>query len=118
MIRGIRGAITVENNTKSEILNATARVLKDIISLNKIETSDIASVIFSLTEDLNAVFPAKAARIMGWEDVPLLCTREINVPDGMAKCIRILMHVNTNKSQKEIKNVYLEKAVNLRKETE
>ena len=115
MIRGIRGAITANKNTADEILNATTILLKKMVQANKIKTEDIASTFFSTTTDLNAEFPAKAARRMGWEGVPLLCAQEIEVPKSMSKCIRILIHLNTDKKQSEIKHIYLRKAINLRK---
>lgn len=96
------------------MLKATEKLLKEIISQNQIKVSDIASVIFSVTEDLDAAFPAEAARQLGWKHVPLLCTVEIAVPESLKKCVRILMHVNTDKDQDKIKFVYLEEAKILR----
>lgn len=116
MIRGIRGAITVKNNTKIDILEATQILLKKIVAANDVLTENIVSIVFSATRDLDAEFPAKAARILGWEYVPLLCAQEINVPGSLLKCIRILMHFDTNKKQSEIKHVYLRKAKKLRKD--
>ncbi|MFA4967622.1 MAG: chorismate mutase [Candidatus Margulisiibacteriota bacterium] len=117
MIRGIRGAITVKKNSKKAIITATVRLLAEMIRGNKVKVSDIASIIFSSTADLNAEFPARAAREMGFDLVPLFCVVEINVPKSLKKCVRVLMHVNTGKSQKEINHVYLEGAANLRKES-
>jgi chorismate mutase len=114
--RGIRGAITVESNTADHIVEATGRLLEAIIQENEIVPEDIASVIFTVTGDLNAEFPAVAARKMGWKFVPLICTTEINVPGSMARCVRVLLHINTQKSQKEIKHVYLGEAVSLRED--
>ncbi|OGC23674.1 chorismate mutase [candidate division WOR-1 bacterium RIFOXYB2_FULL_42_35] len=113
--RGVRGATTVANNTKEEILAATQELLAEIIEKNNIEIADIASVVFTTTADLNAEFPAQAARKLGWEDTALLCAREIDVPGSLQKCIRVLLHVNTNKKQSEVVNVYLKEAVNLRR---
>ena len=115
MLRGIRGAITVKNNTAKEILDATQILLKQIVKANDIETEDIVSIIFSATPDVNAEFPAKAAKVIGWEDVPRLCAQEIDVPSGLKKCIRVLMHVNMEKEQEKIKHIYLRKAKNLKK---
>ncbi len=113
--RGIRGATTVEHNQREEILAATTELLQLIISLNELQAEDVASMIFSLTEDLDAEFPAVAARSMlGWTEVPLMCMREIPVPGSLSKCIRVLLHVNTTRSLTEIQHVYIHGAVNLR----
>ena len=112
--RGIRGAITAENNTAEDIHTASVTLLNHMIKANKIEEDDIVSILFSVTEDLNATFPARAARDMGLTDTPLLCFHEMKVPDGLEKCIRILMHVNSNKSIKDIEHCYLEGAAKLR----
>ncbi|GAC1359873.1 MAG: chorismate mutase [Ktedonobacteraceae bacterium] len=112
--RGIRGATTVEQNEREEILSATRELLQLLIEKNDLHTEDIASAIFSVTEDLNAEFPAVAARMLGWTEVALLNMCEIPVPDSLGKCIRILLHVNTTRSAAEIQHVYIRKAVNLR----
>jgi len=113
--RGVRGATTVDNNNYAEIEEATIEMLEKIINMNEIETDSISHVIFTLTHDLNAGFPAKAARIhLGWNDVPMICTQEIPVPDSLAKCIRVLIVINTSKKKKEIKHVYLRNAKSLR----
>jgi chorismate mutase len=112
--RGIRGATTIEHNDREEILSATTELLQLLISQNELRTEDIASAIFSLTEDLNAEFPAVAARMLGWNEVPLMCTREIAVPGSLGKCIRVLLHVNTMRGMSEIQHVYIRGAVNLR----
>ena len=115
-VRGIRGAITVKNNELGDIIEATKELLKKIQEKNKLNIEDINSIIFSVTNDLNAVFPAQAAREMGWNSVPLLCTMEIPVPGSLKKCIRILMQVNTDREQAEMVPVYLRDAVKLRPE--
>lgn len=112
--RGIRGATTVTENTRAEILSATTELLQLIIRQNDLRSEDTVSAIFSLTEDLDAEFPALAARALGWTEVPLLCTREIPVPGSLGKCIRVLLHVNTTRSQAEMQHVYIRGAVNLR----
>jgi chorismate mutase len=112
--RGIRGATTVDHNNQAEILAATAELLLLMMSKNGLLVEDIASVIFTVTEDLDAVFPALAARQMGWNGVALMCMREIPVPDSLGKCIRVLLHVNTTRSASEIQHVYLREAVSLR----
>jgi chorismate mutase len=115
-LRGVRGAITVDNNTKAEIIAATKELLEQLISANKIKTEDIASALFSSTPGLDAEFPAVAARGLGWNETPLLCMQEISVPGSLANCIRVLIHLNTQRSQKEMKHVYLRAAVKLRRD--
>lgn len=112
--RGVRGATTVETNTREEMLKATRELLALIIRQNGIDPVDVASAIFTTTSDLNAEFPALAARQLGWLDVPLLCTHEISVPGSLPRCIRILLHWNTEKSPKEIDHIYLREATRLR----
>lgn len=112
--RGIRGATTVEENTAEAILAATRELLERIVEANDLKAEDVASIIFTSTPDLTAVFPARAAREMGWDHVPLLCTQEISVPGGLSRCIRVLIHWNTEKEQGEIKQVYLKGAKKLR----
>lgn len=116
--RGIRGATTVENNEREEILEATRELLGRMIETNGIEAEDVASVIFSTTPDLNAEFPALAARQLGWHDAALLCTHEMAVPGALPRCIRILIHWNTPKPMKEIQHIYIRDARNLRPDRE
>ncbi len=113
-VRGIRGAITAKGNTQREIFDATKKLLETMVKVNDVNTEDIASVFLTTTPDLNADFPATAARELGWNMVPLLCAREIDVPGSMERLIRVLMHVNTNKSQAEIRHQYLDEAASLR----
>ena len=112
--RGIRGATTVEHNERDEILAATRELLQLLIQENDLRVEDVVSAIFTLTEDLDAEFPARAARELGWTEVALLCTREIPVPGSLGKCIRVLLHVNTMRSAAEMRHVYIRGAVNLR----
>ncbi|MGI8982359.1 MAG: chorismate mutase [Pirellulaceae bacterium] len=114
LVRGVRGATTVENNTRDEILTATRQLFALMIRLNGIEPEMAASAMFSVTTDLNAEFPALAARQLGWLEVPLLCTYEIDVPGSLKKCIRILINWNTEKSQHDITHVYIKEADKLR----
>lgn len=107
MVRGIRGAVQVNKNSKKEIFVATQRLLRKIVKENNIKLEDIASIFLTATIDLNADFPAYAVREMGWNSVPLLCAQEIEVPGAMTKLIRVLVHVNCEKSQDEIKHQYL-----------
>ncbi|MBU0687116.1 MAG: chorismate mutase [Candidatus Margulisbacteria bacterium] len=113
-VRGIRGAISAKDNSKEAIIKATEELLEKIVEANQIKVEDVASAIFSTTKDLNAAFPAEAARNLGWLYSPLLCTNEIDVPNGLKKCVRVLLHVNMDKPQSEIKHVYLGAAEKLR----
>lgn len=112
--RGIRGATTAEGNTEGEIVSATKTLLLRLIESNQIAVDEIASVFFTVTDDLDAAYPARAARELGWADTALLCAREIAVPQSVPRCIRVLMHVNTDQSQREMRHVYLRDATRLR----
>lgn len=116
MLRGIRGATTVEKNDRQQIIEKVSELLLAMQSANDIETEDIGAIIFSSTADLNSTFPAAAARSIGWTDVPLFGAQEIDNPDGVPHCIRVLMLWNTDLPQKEIKHVYLHGAVILRRD--
>src|SRR5579864_3936430 len=109
-MRGIRGAITVDADDPAQIVFATKRLLINMLERNGVEIDDIASVLFSLTPDLRAEFPALGAREMGWVHVPMLHFSEINVPGSLPRVIRVLMHVNTERGQREIEHVYLDGA--------
>ena len=113
-LRGIRGAITVAKNTKEDILKETSLLLKETITQNAINIDDIASIFFSITRDLDQAFPAISARNLGLINTALLCFNEVEVPGSLEKCIRVLFHINTKKSQNEIKHVYLKGAQTLR----
>ncbi len=113
--RGIRGAITVSANNKGSILATTEELLVEMTQANKIEIKDIAAIFFSTTSDLNAEFPAAATRELGWpQHLALLCGHEMNVPNDLPRCLRILMLVNTEKGPEEIIHVYLGKAKKLK----
>lgn len=112
--RGVRGATTVDANSREDILTATRQLLALMIRLNGIEGGDVCSAVFSLTRDLDAEFPALAARQLGWLDVPLLCTYEVDVPGSLRQCVRVLVHWNTDKLQTEIRHVYIKDAERLR----
>ncbi len=114
MVRALRGATTVENNDEQLILDATAELLKLMVTANEINTKDIISVVFSITSDLNAAFPAAAARQLGWTDIALLDTAQADVPGSLERCIRVLMHFNTEKQNDELKYIYLKEAKKLR----
>ena len=112
--RGIRGATTVDSNTRNDILQGATELLRRMVDANGVRVEDVASVIFTTTPDLNAEFPALAARQMGWNHVALLCGHEMNVPGSLPRCLRILLHVNTEKQAEEIVHVYLKEARALR----
>ncbi len=114
-VRGVRGAITVLSDQSAEVVSATRELLEEIIRQNRIETfDDIASIFFTTTPDLVSTFEAEAARAIGMTQVPLLCASEIAVANRMPMCIRVLMHLNTDKRQCEIAHVYLREAKKLR----
>lgn len=112
--RGVRGATTVESNTRDEILTATRQLLALMVRQNDIRLEDVASAIFTTTTDVSAEFPALAARQLGWLNIALMCFHELDVPGSLRKCIRILVHWNTDKSADEIVHVYVKDAVRLR----
>jgi chorismate mutase len=112
--RGVRGATTVTNNDREEILAATRQLVALLVRRNGIEPADVASALFTTTPDLTAEFPALAARQLGWLDVPMLCGHEIAVPGSLTKCIRVLVNWNTDKPQNEIQHIYIRDAVRLR----
>jgi len=116
LVRGIRGAITADSNTKEEIIEKTKELLITLKRENDFKIEDIVSVFFSATPDLNAVFPAQAARELGWDRVPLFDMQEIEVPESLPRCIRILIQINCSKNQTEIKHCYLRGAETLRKD--
>jgi chorismate mutase len=116
--RGIRGAITVPENKKEAIGAATKELLQKMIKVNEVKISNIACILFTTTSDLNAAFPAAAARELGWTRVPLLCGHEMNVPSSLPSCLRVLVLFNTDKKNEEIVHVYLREAVTLRDEGE
>lgn len=113
-VRGIRGAISVSQNSASEIVLSTRELLSEMVRANQVKSEDIAGIFFTATQDLNAAFPAAAARELGWTDVPLLDAVEINVPGSLPFCIRVMMYVNTLLRQQEIKHIYLRGARALR----
>jgi chorismate mutase len=112
--RGIRGATTVDSNTKEDILNAGKELLQKMIDANGLVPENVACAIFTTTPDLNAEFPAAAARQLGWSHTALMCAQEMNVPDSLQRCLRILILYNTEKSAEEIVHVYIKGATTLR----
>ena len=113
-IRGIRGATVAAADTPEAIRSATRELLVALIEANQLHAEDVASVIFSVTPDLTAEAPARAARELGWEDAALMCVAEMPVPDGLPRCIRVLIHWNTEKWPDEVCHVYLRAALRLR----
>ncbi len=118
LTRGVRGATTAEANTVEAILEATKELLAAMLKANDLDVEYVASAFFTATPDLNAEFPAMAAREMGWSDVALLCGHEMNKPGSLPMCLRILLHVNTDKPARDIKHVYLRGARVLRPDIE
>lgn len=112
--RGIRGAITADDNTRASIFAATQELFAKLVEANQIEESQIGAVFLTTTFDLNAAFPATAVREMGWNNIALLCSHEIDVPEGLSKCIRALILINTEKEPCDLVNVYMKEAANLR----
>jgi chorismate mutase len=114
-IRGIRGATTILSDSSEEVLSATRELLDAILTSNPdLQPDDIASVLFTVTDDIASAYPALAARQIGWDLIPMICGREIPVPGSLPLCIRVLIHWNTDKGQEEIQHVYLREAVKLR----
>ena len=115
---GIRGAITVSANSRESILAATEELLVEMTQANQVETKDIAAIFFTTTSDLNAEFPAAATRELGWpNNMALLCGHEMNVPNDLPRCLRILMLVNTEKGPEDIAHIYLGEAKRLKNNT-
>ena len=113
--RGVRGATTVSRNDSASITERTLELLSVLVSANGLRPEELSCAIFTVTEDLDAEFPAMAVRsLAGWEEVPLLCGREIPVPGSLARCVRVLLHWNTPKSQSEIRHAFLRGARELR----
>lgn len=114
-VRGVRGAAIAERDDAEAILASTRDLLQAILEANPgLEPAAVGSAIFTVTEDLQAAYPARAARELGWVQVPMMCAREIPVPGGLARCIRVLLHWNTDRAQGDIRHVYLGEAGRLR----
>jgi len=116
LVRGIRGAVSVAENTVEEIKSATRELLLEMIAENQLDPAMVASALFTATKDLDADFPASTARELGWNMVPLICATEIDVPGSKPRIIRVLIQVNTDKDQNQIKHVYLREAAGLRQD--
>lgn len=115
-MRGIRGAIDVSSNNSQEILEATRELLKEIFDQNQLQQEDIAAIFFTMTDDLNAAYPAEAVRQMGGKYIPLFCSREIDVPGSLPRCVRAMVLAHINKAPEEIRHIYLRGAAGLRKD--
>ena len=113
-LRGLRGATTADTNTKSAIVSATSELLAELVSRNDLDLDDVAAAFFTTTRDLNAEFPAVAARLLGWTQIALMCGHEMAVPDAQPMCIRVMVLLNTDKRPDQLDNVYLRQAANLR----
>lgn len=114
MCRGVRGATTADSNSSGDILQATRQLLALMIRQNDIQPEDVASAIFTVTRDLDAEFPALAARQLGWMHTALMCCYEVSVPDSLERCVRVMIHWNTAKTPEEISHVYVKEAARLR----
>ena len=113
-VRGVRGATIARENTRDAILDATHEMLEKLVAANDMRVEDIASALFSTTRDLNADYPAIAARQLGWSDTALMCMHEMDVPHGLARCVRVMIHWNTDRSASDVVNVYINGAEVLR----
>lgn len=114
-VRGIRGATTADSNSNDAVVEATGKLLRDLVDQNDIDLGDVAAAIFTTTDDLDTKFPASVARQqLGWEYVALIDAQQVSVRGGLPLCIRVLLLVNTDKAPQDLKNVYLKQAANLR----
>ena len=113
-VRALRGATTVDTDTPEQINERVGALVNEMLARNDVDKDDLISVIFTATDDVTSMFPAAAARAVGLGDVPLLCARELAVAGGTARCIRVLMHLTTERSRSELRHVYLAGAEGLR----
>jgi chorismate mutase len=113
-VRALRGATTVEADTEDQVHERVGHLVLEMLSRNGVDKDDLISVVFTATDDITSVFPATAARGVGLGDVPLLCARELTVKEGTPLCVRVLMHVTTDRPRSELRHVYLEGARGLR----
>lgn len=113
-MHGLRGATTATSNTAEAIYTATRELLEALTTANDLCEADLASVFFTMSPDLNAAYPAYAARQLGWRDVALMCAQEVDVPDSVPYCIRVLIHWNTDQPQNALRHIYLREAARLR----
>jgi len=113
-VRALRGATTVDVDTREQVYERVQALLRELLARNGVDHEDIISILFTATDDIRSVFPAAAARVIGLGDVPLLCARELSIEDGTPLCIRVLMHLSTERPRSELHHVYLEGAKGLR----
>jgi chorismate mutase len=113
-IRAIRGATTLDDDTREQMVDRVTSLLAEIFSRNHLDLDDVISIFFTATDDLHCMFPAEAARTMGLADIPLMCARELAITGGMPRCVRVMVHVETNHSRATIEHVYLGEARSLR----
>ena len=113
-VRALRGATTVDADTREQVHERVVALLGQLCERNGVHHDDLISIVFTATEDITSVFPAEAARAFGLGDVPLLCARELAVENGTPRCIRVLVHLTTDRSRSELRHVYLEGARGLR----
>jgi len=113
-VRALRGAITLDSDSKDQVIERTARLLTTMLERNQVTHEDLVSIVFTATDDIRSEFPAAAARQIGISDIPLLCARELSVEGAVGLCIRVLMHLYTEKEPRGLRHVYLEGAVPLR----
>ena len=115
MIRGLRGATTIESDKQELVWDETAKLVREVVAANNVDVDDIASIIISTTPDITSAFPARSVRLMeGWQYVPVMCMHEMDVPNALPLCIRVLIHANVEVSQKDVKHLYLNEAIKLR----
>ena len=115
MIRGFRGATTISENNATEIMEETKKLVLEMVRQNNIKSNAISHVFFSVTNDIDAAFPAKVAReLPGWTHVPVMCMKEIDVPESLKLCIRVMLVAETTLEQEQVKHVFLNNAVKLR----
>ncbi len=113
-VRALRGAITLDTDARDQVIERTAQLIQTMLDRNAVSKSDLISIVFTATDDIRSEFPAAAAREIGISDIPLLCARELDVEGAVGRCIRVLMHLYTEKEPATLRHVYLEGAVPLR----
>ncbi len=113
-VRALRGATTVDEDTREQVFERVIALLEALFERNELDKDDLISILFTATDDIHSAFPATAARKFGLGDIPLICARELDIESGTPRCIRVLMHIDTDRDRDELHHVYLEGAVGLR----
>jgi len=113
-VRAIRGATTVERDTRDEVIERTKELVRAVVERNGLEPADLVSILFTATDDVHSAFPAEAAREAGFTHVPLMCARELDIENGIARCIRVMVHVYTSRAPEDLRHPYLHGARQLR----